>query len=193
MLKSILVGRVSQLPAVFAAAANRYFSSAPLQLCTRTLSFFTATVGAPSTSNNTSTSRGACLLPAKLSDGIGSSTMITIRGISSGRSRRGLYDGKDIRSGNQISFSARKTRRKFKPNAIIKRVYSETLDQMLRFHMTTATLRSIDKAGGLDNYLLTTKHIGEGEGLVAKRRILKKKRKVERQRLSNLENVEGSV
>ena len=115
---------------------------------------------------------------------------IVIRSISSGRSRRGLYDGKDVRTGNQVSFSARKTKRKFKPNVILKRVYSETLDQMLRFHMTTATLRSIDKAGGLDNYLLTTKHIGEGEGLVAKRRIMKKMRKRERRRLLSEESAD---
>lgn len=92
----------------------------------------------------------------------------------SNRSRRGLYDGKDIRSGNRISFSHKKTRRKFKPNVFLKRVYSEVLDEMVRFHLTASTLRSIDKAGGLDNYLLTSKHVKEGEGQVAKERILAK-------------------
>ena len=79
-----------------------------------------------------------------------------------------------------VSFSAKKTKRKFKPNVFLKRVYSEILDEMIRFHLTTSTLRSIDKAGGLDNYLLTTTHIGEGEGLRAKKRILKKMRKGEK-------------
>jgi large subunit ribosomal protein L28 len=92
----------------------------------------------------------------------------------SNRSRRGLYDGKDIRSGNNVSFSMRTTKRTFKPNVFLKRVYSETLDEMIRFHLTTSALRSIDKAGGLDNYLLTSKHITEGEGLEAKKQILKK-------------------
>ena len=41
----------------------------------------------------------------------------------SNRSRRGLYDGKDIRSGNNVSFSMRSTKRKFKPNVFKKRVY----------------------------------------------------------------------
>lgn len=45
---------------------------------------------------------------------------------------------------------------------------------MIRFHLTASTLRSIDKAGGLDNYLLTSKHVTSGEGLVAKERILQK-------------------
>ena len=91
----------------------------------------------------------------------------------SGRSRRGLYDGKDIRSGNNVSFSMRHTKRKFKPNVIIKRVYSETLDAMIKFHMTTSALRSIDKAGGLDNYLM--KHeFTEGEGFKIKKAIKKR-------------------
>lgn len=94
----------------------------------------------------------------------------------SNRSRRGIYDGKDIRTGNNVSFSNRKTKRKFKPNVFKKRVYSETLDEMIQFHVTASTLRSIDKVGGLDNYLLTTKHIGEGEGVETKKRILKAKK-----------------
>ena len=65
-------------------------------------------------------------------------------------------------------------KRKFKPNVFLKRVYSETLDEMIQFHLTASTLRAIDKAGGLDNYLLTSKFVTEGEGLEAKKRILEK-------------------
>jgi large subunit ribosomal protein L28 len=92
----------------------------------------------------------------------------------SNRSRRGLYDGKDIGSGNNVSFSKRHTRRKFRPNVHIKRVYSEILDDMIPFHLTTSALRSIDKAGGLDNYLLTSKYVQEGEGLKIKKAIMKR-------------------
>ncbi len=92
----------------------------------------------------------------------------------SNRSRRGLYDGRDVRSGNTISFSNKHNKRKFKPNVFTKRVYSETLDEMIRFHLTAGTLRSIDKAGGLDNYLLTSGHVTSGEGLEVKRRIVSK-------------------
>ena len=91
----------------------------------------------------------------------------------SSRSRRGLYDGKDIRSGNNVSFSMKSSKRTFKPNVFKKRVYSEILDEMILFHLTTSALRSIDKAGGLDSYLLTSRHVTEGEGLEAKKRILK--------------------
>jgi large subunit ribosomal protein L28 len=101
--------------------------------------------------------------------------MITKREYGSHRAKRGLYDGKDIRSGNMIPFSQKKTRRKFRPNVFLKRLYSETLDAMLPFHVTTAALRSIDKAGGLDNYILK-KDCTEGEGLKHKQRIIKKLR-----------------
>lgn len=94
------------------------------------------------------------------------------RRFRSNRSRRGLYNGKDIRTGNNLSFSMKHTKRTFKPNVFIKRVYSEILDEMVRFHLTTSTLRSIDKCGGLDNYLLTSKHITSGEGLKTKKRII---------------------
>lgn len=91
----------------------------------------------------------------------------------SNRSRRGLYDGKDIRSGNNVSFSMKSTKRKFKPNVFLKRVYSEVLDEMVQFHLTTSTLRSIDKAGGLDNYLMKN-DFTEGEGYEVKRKIMKR-------------------
>jgi hypothetical protein len=35
-------------------------------------------------------------------------------------------------------------------------------------------LRSVDKYGGLDNYLLHSKHVTEGEGLAAKTKILRR-------------------
>lgn len=91
----------------------------------------------------------------------------------SNRSRRGLYNGKDVRFGNSLSFSMKATKRKFKPNVIIKRVYSEILDSMVRFHMTTSTLRAIDKAGGLDNYLFRN-DFTEGEGFRVKNKIKKR-------------------
>ena len=73
------------------------------------------------------------------------------------------------------------TKRTFKPNVFKKRVYSEILDEMVKFHLTTSALRSIDKAGGLDNYLLNSKHVtNEGEGYKTKRRIQKRLKNQER-------------
>ncbi|KAL7428263.1 hypothetical protein ACHAXH_003878 [Discostella pseudostelligera] len=100
----------------------------------------------------------------------------TIR-LRSTRSTRGLYDGKDVRFGNNVPFSQKKTRRRWNPNMQYKAVYSEVLDEMVKFHLTTSALRTIDKYGGLDEYLLRSKHVstkGEGEGQRVRNRIIQK-------------------
>ena len=97
----------------------------------------------------------------------------TIRCASSGRSKRGLFDGKDVRSGNNVPFSHKKTKRTFKPNVFKKRLYSEILDEMIQFHATSSALRTIDKMGGLDNYLLSGK-VTQGEGWDVKQKILQR-------------------
>lgn len=91
----------------------------------------------------------------------------------SGRARRGLFAGKDVRFGNNVSFSKRRTRRKWKPNAHWQSLYSETLDESIRFNVTTHALRCIDKAGGLDNYLLKADDMDVGlRGVETRSRIL---------------------
>lgn len=87
------------------------------------------------------------------------------------------------------------TKRTFKPNVFKKRVYSEILDEMIQFHITTSALRSIDKAGGLDNYLLNSRHATEGEGYEAKKRILKvlKRNKRTEAKLAAAEEEEANV
>jgi large subunit ribosomal protein L28 len=72
----------------------------------------------------------------------------------SNRAKEGLYHGKDIRFGNNVSFSIKKTRRTWMPNVQNKRVWSFALDGWIRFKMTTTALKAIDVAGGIDNYLL---------------------------------------
>ncbi|CAM9554567.1 unnamed protein product [Heterosigma akashiwo] len=93
-----------------------------------------------------------------------------IRG--SGRAARGLFAGKDVGFGNSVSHSERKTRRKWKPNAQNKRLWSDALDDWVRFKVSTHALRCIDKAGGLDNYLINTKGLNSISGLKARDRIL---------------------
>ena len=73
------------------------------------------------------------------------------------RRQRGLYGPKEVRFGNNVSHSVRRTRRMWKPNVQVKRIYSETLDEMIRLRVTTHVLRCIDKLGGLDNYILSKK------------------------------------
>uniref|UniRef100_A0A7S1X5A8 Large ribosomal subunit protein bL28m n=1 Tax=Tetraselmis chuii TaxID=63592 RepID=A0A7S1X5A8_9CHLO len=73
------------------------------------------------------------------------------------RTRRGLFAGKQPHFGDTVSEDGKnRTRRKWSPNTQNKRLYSETLQKMIPFTVTTAALRTIDKMGGLDNYLLKT-------------------------------------
>eukprot|EP00884_Botryococcus_braunii_P009833 jgi/Botrbrau1/18851/Bobra.177_2s0013.1 len=73
------------------------------------------------------------------------------------RANRALWAGKRIMFGNKISEDGgNKSRRKWLPNVQNKRLYSEVLDDLLQLRVTTTALRCIDKAGGLDEYLLNT-------------------------------------
>ncbi|CAO3646780.1 unnamed protein product [Mucor fragilis] len=73
------------------------------------------------------------------------------------RAQRGLFGGKHIQFGNNNPFSKKKTRRNWLPNVQNKNLYSESLSQFIEVKVTTAVLRTIDKKGGLDKYLLETR------------------------------------
>ncbi|KAF9934116.1 39S ribosomal protein L24, mitochondrial [Linnemannia zychae] len=73
------------------------------------------------------------------------------------RAQRGLFGGKHIQFGNNIPFSKTKTRRTWLPNVQTKRLFSETLNDWIRLNMTTSVMRTVDKKGGLDRYLLETR------------------------------------
>ena len=86
------------------------------------------------------------------------------------RTGRGLYGGKGVLSGNRISEDGgNRSRRAWKPNAQPASLWSAALGRAVRVRVTAAALRSVDKAGGLDRYLLTSSPAelgGEcGEGL----------------------------
>merc|ERR1711907_299513 len=88
--------------------------------------------------------------------------MMNLARSAMGRARRGLYEGKEVRFGNNVSFSKRRTRRNWKPNAQTKKLWSDTLGERVEFKVTTHALRCINKAGGLDNYLVKSKHVYPG-------------------------------
>ena len=60
-----------------------------------------------------------------------------------------------IRFGNMISSKNEiKNRRTWRPNIHWKRLWSESLNRFVRTKVHTRVLRTIDKVGGLDEYLL---------------------------------------
>ncbi|KAG9233843.1 hypothetical protein BJ875DRAFT_377769 [Amylocarpus encephaloides] len=74
------------------------------------------------------------------------------------QSNFGLYGEQKIRYGNIVSKKNEiKTRRHWRPNVQSKRLYSEALKRQIRVRITTRVLRTVDKCGGLDNYLLGDK------------------------------------
>ena len=73
------------------------------------------------------------------------------------RVKDGLYAGRNVKHGNNVSEDGgNKTRRTWKPNSHRKRLYSEVLDRLVSVNVTAHALRCIDKAGGLDRYILDT-------------------------------------
>ncbi|KAK8135089.1 hypothetical protein PG984_007101 [Apiospora sp. TS-2023a] len=70
----------------------------------------------------------------------------------------GLYGTSKIRFGNTISAKWQiKAATHWKPNRHTKRLWSPSLNMFVRTRLTTGVLRTIDKLGGIDNYLLGAK------------------------------------
>ena len=57
-------------------------------------------------------------------------------------------------SGNKVSHSNRKTRRRFLPNLKTIGFFSETLGSNLKIKVATSTLRTINKYGNIDSFLV---------------------------------------
>lgn len=74
-------------------------------------------------------------------------------------SGKALLGGAKIQSGNKISSGRNKgkTRRKWFPYITAAKLRSEALDKELILLVTRSCLRTIDKCGGLDQYLLGEK------------------------------------
>ncbi len=55
--------------------------------------------------------------------------------------------GKKVMSGNKVSHSNRKTKRKFYPNLLVKKFYVAEDDKWVTMKVSAAGLRIIDKKG----------------------------------------------
>ncbi|MBK6952945.1 MAG: 50S ribosomal protein L28 [Crocinitomicaceae bacterium] len=55
--------------------------------------------------------------------------------------------GKKVMSGNNVSHSMRKTKRKFYPNLVTKRFFVPEENQFITLKVSTAALRTINKKG----------------------------------------------
>jgi large subunit ribosomal protein L28 len=88
--------------------------------------------------------------------------------------RRCALSGKTVRYGHNVSHSNRKTSRTFAPNLQRVSLLSDALGQSVRLRISTRSLRTVQKRGGIDAYLLSTPDSGlPPEGLALKKRIRK--------------------
>lgn len=89
-------------------------------------------------------------------------------------SRRCELSGKGVLTGNRVSHSNIKTRRRYLPNLNTVTLQSETLGRSFRFRVSAHALRTVDHRGGLDGFLAKAR---DGE---LSARALKVKRDIEK-------------
>jgi len=68
-------------------------------------------------------------------------------------SRRCELTGKAVLTGNLVSHSNRKTRRRFLPNLCQVTLISDALKRSVRLRISAHALRSVEHRGGLDAFL----------------------------------------
>ncbi|MCB2107333.1 MAG: 50S ribosomal protein L28 [Rhodobacteraceae bacterium] len=92
--------------------------------------------------------------------------------------RRCAVTGRGVQSGNNVSHANNKTRRRFLPNLHAVTMLSDILREKVRLRVTTSGLRTVEKRGGIDAFLLSTPDAKlQPDALTLKRRIKKAKAK----------------
>ena len=64
--------------------------------------------------------------------------------------------GKKYLSGNNVSHAKNRTKRRFLPNLQNISFMSETLGRKIQLKVATSTIRTVEKKGGLDDFLINT-------------------------------------
>lgn len=78
-------------------------------------------------------------------------------------------------TGNNVSHSQRKTKRRFLPNLVNITLHSDSLNRNFKLRIAAKTLRTVDKLGGLDAFLAKAKDDTlPAKALKIKRDLLKK-------------------
>ncbi len=89
-------------------------------------------------------------------------------------SRRCQLTGRSVQTGNNVSHAHNKTRRRFLPNLQKTSMFSEALGKSVRLKVSSRAIRTVEKKGGLDAFLMDTRDANlEPEVLRLKKRIKK--------------------
>ena len=83
--------------------------------------------------------------------------------------------GKKYLSGNNVSHAKNRTKRRFLPNLQNISFVSEKLGKKVQLKVAASTIRTVEKKGGLDEYLINTSNTKlASTGLKLKKLILSK-------------------
>ena len=89
-------------------------------------------------------------------------------------SRRCQITGKGVLTGNNVSHANNKTRRRFLPNLQASSLLSDALGVAVTLRLSTRAIRTVERNGGIDAFLLATPNRRlPDEALALKRRILR--------------------
>ena len=81
--------------------------------------------------------------------------------------------GKTFQSGNNVSHAKNRTKRRFLPNLQNISFVSEKLGRSIQLKVATSAIRTVEKRGGLDEYLLSSSNTKlPPEALKIKKKIL---------------------
>ena len=72
--------------------------------------------------------------------------------------KRCQITGKTVMSGNNVSHANNRTRRRFLPNLQATRMHSEVLDRKVNLRVSTSAMRTVEKHGGLDAFLMQARN-----------------------------------
>ena len=90
-------------------------------------------------------------------------------------SRRCELTGKTLLVGHNVSHANNKTKRVFRPNLQTISLASDSLGQIYKLKISMSALRSIDRSGGLDAYLLKAKDANLSPKALRLKRMIAKK------------------
>ena len=87
--------------------------------------------------------------------------------------KRCQITGKTVMSGNNVSHANNRTRRRFLPNLQHASIQSDVLGRKVSLRLSTSAMRTIEKHGGLDSFLMQARNAElADEAKVLKREII---------------------
>jgi large subunit ribosomal protein L28 len=89
--------------------------------------------------------------------------------------RRCELTGKGVLTGHHVSHANNKTKRVFRPNLQSVSLASDALGQNLRLRISMNALRSVDRSGGIDAFLLKARDTALSERALRFKRQIQKK------------------